>query len=211
MEGYECKALEDGSKINSILDQEHFDLIILDIMMPGLTGYEVLEKIRIKHESIPVIFLSARDESKDKVTGLKMGAEDYITKPFHMEELLLRIKNTLRRASPDQSVADNTKGIFYFGSNWIDFAQYKAAGNEGEFTLSKKEVMLLKYLIDKKNEVISRQQILQHVWGYDIYPSTRTIDNFILSFRKQFEPDPRNPIYFHSIRGIGYKFTLYNH
>ncbi|HQW12918.1 MAG TPA: response regulator transcription factor [Saprospiraceae bacterium] len=207
MEGYECKALSDGRTAVETLNGEHFDLVLLDIMMPVLNGYDVLKQIRISHVNVPVIFLSAKDEAKDKITGLKSGAEDYITKPFHMEELLLRIKNVVKRKS-DEPASDETKGIYRFDDNWIDFDKYTGYGNGRNLNLSKKEIMFLKLLIDHKNEVLSRQQILQVVWGYDVFPSTRTIDNFILSFRRYFEPPNKEKQYFYSIRGIGYKFFL---
>lgn len=169
MEGYECKALSDGRTAVETLNGEHFDLILLDIMMPVLNGYDVLKQIRISHVNVPVIFLSAKDEAKDKITGLKSGAEDYITKPFHMEELLLRIKNVVKRKS-DEPASDETKGIYRFDDNWIDFDKYTGYGNGRNLNLSKKEIMFLKLLIDHKNEVLSRQQILQVVWGYDVFP-----------------------------------------
>ena len=153
---------------------------------------------------VPVIFLTAKDGMSDKIAGLKRGADDYLTKPFHLEELLLRVNNLIRRTS---KAPENMPEEYVFGNNKVNFLTYEARGMKGDFLLTKKEAMLLKLLIDRKNEVVSRHQILQSVWGYDVFPSTRTIDNFILSFRKYFEEDQRNPVYFHSVRGVGYKFT----
>jgi two-component system alkaline phosphatase synthesis response regulator PhoP len=153
---------------------------------------------------VPIIFLTAKDTSADRIAGLKKGADDYLTKPFHLEELLLRVNNLLRRTSKSPA---NTPDEYSFGNNKVNFKTYEAEGVNGKLTLTRKEAMLLKLLIDRKNEVVSRHQILQSVWGYDVFPSTRTIDNFILSFRKYFEPEPRRPRYFHSVRGVGYKFT----
>lgn len=203
MNGYECVALEDGRNVLQILMDQHFDIVLLDVMMPHISGLEVCEQIKVNNIDVPVIFLSAKDMPADKVVGLRKGADDYIAKPFHVEELIVRIEKVLKRSEP----STNIDSIFHFGENWIDFSKYTAYGTHGELTLTRKEIMLLKLLIENKNEVVSRQRILQMVWGYDVYPNTRTIDNFILSFRKYFEKDPKNPEYFHSIRSIGYKFT----
>jgi two-component system alkaline phosphatase synthesis response regulator PhoP len=183
---------------------QHFDLIILDVMLPEVDGFQICEQIRLTNMEVPVIFLTAKDASGDRITGLKKGGDDYLTKPFVLEELLLRVNNLIKRtAKSDESNLET----YEFGKNQVNFITYEAEGNPGTFTLTKKEAMLLKLLIDRRNEVVSRQQILQSVWGYDVYPSTRTIDNFILSFRKYFEEDPKNPKFFLSVRGVGYKFV----
>jgi two-component system alkaline phosphatase synthesis response regulator PhoP len=207
MEGYEVRAISDGLDILPLLETEHFDLILLDIMMPERSGFEVFEQLKIHFSEIPVIFLTARDAAKDKIKGLKQGAADYITKPFNTEELLLRIKNATKHSLRENHTMENELSVYHFGDNWIDFDRFLAYGNGEEIRLSNKEIKLLRYLIGNKNDVLSRQQILQYVWGYDVFPSTRTIDNFILSFRKYFEKDQRDPLHFHSIRGVGYKFT----
>lgn len=151
----------------------------------------------------PIIFLTARNSGEDRIKGLKLGGDDYLTKPFEFEELELRIKKLLQRAGKTKTEATS---VYTFGDNKVNFKTYEAHGQQGDFMLTKKEAMLLKLLIDRKNQVVSRRQILQSVWGYDVFPSTRTIDNFILSFRKYFEADPKNPKYFISVRGVGYKF-----
>ncbi len=204
-EGYEVVTAKDGRKAIDLFAQQHFDLIILDIMLPELDGLQVCAQIRLTNTEVPILMLTARNTPNDRVLGLRRGADDYLTKPFHLEELLLRVQNLLRRATraPELSLDE-----FRFGKNYVNFNTYEAIGNPGKFTLTKKEAMLLKLLIDRRNEVVSRQQILQTVWGYDVFPSTRTIDNFILSFRKYFEEDPRNPRFFQSVRGVGYKFVL---
>jgi two-component system alkaline phosphatase synthesis response regulator PhoP len=151
--------------------------------------------------------LSARNSSADRVLGLKKGADDYLTKPFNLEELLLRVSKLIEK---NQKLQDRTllNDQYQFGANQIDFKAQQATGVEGKtIELSKKETMLLKLLIENKNEVVTRERILNIVWGYQVYPTTRTIDNFILGFRKYFEPDSRNPRYFQSVRGVGYKFT----
>lgn len=205
LEGMECVVLADGKQVMNVLSDQHIDVVLLDIMMPGVDGLDICQQIKVQHTDTPVIFLTAKDRQEDKVAGLRRGADDYIVKPFHLDELLLRIQNLARRTQPAQN---SHAGFFRFGANWIDFQKYTAYGTKGEFLLTKKEVMLLKLLIENRGEVMSRQQILQTVWGYDVYPSTRTIDNFILSFRKYFEPDPRRPRYFFAVRSVGYKFSL---
>lgn len=203
-ENHEVIAVDNGKKALQIIDNQHFDLMILDIMLPEVNGLQICEQVRLQNSKVGIIIVSAKDTSADRITGLKLGADDYLTKPFELEELLLRVNKLLKR-----SIEEVAKDIdeYHFGDNYINFATYNAKGQDGEFHLTKKEVMLLKLLIDRQNEVVSRHQILQTVWGYDIFPSTRTIDNFILSFRKYFEADPKVPRYFHSIRGVGYKFT----
>lgn len=204
LESFEVVATGRGWDALKLFREQHFDLIILDVMLPEINGFEICEQIRLSDMEVPIIFLTAKDGPTDRISGLKRGADDYLTKPFHLEELLLRVNNLIRRTS---KAADNTPEIFVFGKNKVNFRTFEAEGNEGPFLLTKKEAMLLKLLTDRKNEVVSRNQILQSVWGYDVYPSTRTIDNFILSFRKYFEEDQRNPVYFHSVRGVGYKFN----
>ncbi|MCB0704505.1 MAG: response regulator transcription factor [Saprospiraceae bacterium] len=205
MENYEVIAAANGRMAIKYFNEQHFDLIILDVMMPELDGFQVCEQIRLTNMEVPIIFLTAKGTSVDRISGLKRGADDYLTKPFHLEELLLRVKNLLKRAVKP---SEESAVTYSFGTNTVDFRTFEARGNPGQFTMTKKEAMLLKLLIDRKNEVVSRQQILQTVWGYDVYPSTRTIDNFILSFRKYFEADPKNPKFFQSIRGVGYKFVI---
>lgn len=205
LEGYEVEIAKDGKEAIKKFKEQHFDLLLLDIMLPEVDGYQICEQVRLTNLDIPIIFLTAKDTAMDKIAGLKRGADDYITKPFNLEELLLRVNNLIRRTSKSP---ENTPEIYEFGNNKVNFATYEATSdNNGDFNLTKKEAMLLKLLIDRRNEVVSRQQILQSVWGYDVYPSTRTIDNFILSFRKYFETDPKNPSYFRSVRGVGYKFV----
>jgi two-component system, OmpR family, alkaline phosphatase synthesis response regulator PhoP len=204
MEGYEVVEALDGPQAISLISSQHFDLLLLDIMLPDINGFEICEQVRLRNSQVGIIMVSAKDAVDDRILGLKLGADDYITKPFHLEELLLRIQNLLKRTSDERKLETNS---YAFGSNNVNFETYQATNVEGIFQLTNKEVLLLKMLIERKNEVVSRQQILQYVWGYDVYPSTRTIDNFILAFRKYFEEDAKDPRYFHSIRGVGYKFT----
>lgn len=207
LEGYEVSSAYDGLSAVKAVQQEYFDLVILDIMLPGMDGLTVLESIRIQHNEVPILILSAKNSSADRVTGLKKGADDYLTKPFNLEELMLRVHKLIQKNKKLKD-KDTIGDTYQFGSNKIDFRAQEATTHEGQkIQLSKKEAMLLKLLIENKNEVVPREKILQTVWGYSVYPTTRTIDNFILSFRKYFEEDSRNPKYFHSVRGVGYKYS----
>jgi two-component system, OmpR family, alkaline phosphatase synthesis response regulator PhoP len=205
LEGYETITTDNGKEAIRYSQEQHFDLLILDVMLPEMNGFEICEQVRLTNHDTPIIFLTAKDTPQDRVAGLKKGADDYLTKPFNLEELLLRVQNLLKRSN--KQAAEQSE-IFNFGNNEVNFSTFEAKGNQGDFMMTKKESMLLKLLVERKNEVVSRNQILQFVWGYDVYPSTRTIDNFILSFRKYFETDPHEPIYFLSIRGVGYKFVI---
>src|SRR5690242_13433702 len=207
LEGYEVTASDNGNAALMAIKNEFFDLIILDIMLPEMDGIAVCENIRIQNNDVPILFLSAKNSSADRVLGLKKGADDYLTKPFNLEELLLRVEKLIEKNKKMQE-KDSAGDIYSFGKNTIDFKAQEAVTKKGErIQLSKKEAMLLKLLIENRNEVVTREKILQAVWGYNVYPTTRTVDNFILNFRKYFEEDSRNPEYFHSVRGIGYKFT----
>ncbi len=207
MEGYEVEEADTGGKALKKATEQRFNLIILDVMLPEMDGFAVCQKIRISDTDTPIIFLTAKDTSQDKVAGFKHGADDYLTKPFNLEELILRVKVLIKHSVRGKKEAAQMQH-YTFGENEVDFLTFKARGVNGvQHTLTKKEISLLKLLIDRKDTVVARTQILQYVWGYDIYPSTRTIDNFILTFRKYFEKDPSSPKYFHSIRGVGYKFT----
>lgn len=207
MEGYSVTSAFDGVEALKSLSNEHFHLIILDVMMPNMDGITVAETIRVNNNDLPILMLSAKNTSADRVLGLKKGADDYLTKPFNLEELLLRVEKLIEKNKKIQlkeTIGDN----YSFGENTIDFKALTATVHGGKtIELSKKEAMLLKLLIENKNEVVAREKILQVVWGYNVYPTTRTIDNFILSFRKYFEADSKNPQYFFSVRGIGYKYV----
>ena len=206
LEGFEVVSTGNGKKALEYVQGQHFDLLLLDVMLPDLDGFTITEQIRLTNSEIPILILTAKDMAQDRITGLKKGADDYLTKPFNLEELLLRVNILLRRS---QRVKGEMAELFEFGDNKVNFQTFEATTWRGEdITLTKKESMLLKLLVERKNEVVSRNQILQAVWGYDVFPSTRTIDNFILAFRKYFEKEPKTPHYFHSIRGVGYKFTL---
>ncbi|REJ82380.1 MAG: DNA-binding response regulator [Bacteroidetes bacterium] len=209
LEGYKVVTSGVGTEAVKIFKQERFNLVILDVMLPEMDGFSVCEAIRIHNSQVPILFLSAKNTNEDKILGLKRGADDYMTKPFNLEEFLLRV-NVLVKRSLSQDEKKEISETFKFDGNEVNFLSYEIIGKDGKKArLTKKEIALLKLLIERKNEVVSREQILETVWGYDIYPSTRTVDNFILAFRKYFEKDPKEPRYFFSVRGVGYKF-VYN-
>ncbi|MCS3801872.1 two-component system alkaline phosphatase synthesis response regulator PhoP [Chitinophagaceae bacterium OAS944] len=207
LEGYEITSSFTGSEALQKIQSEYFDLIILDVMLPDVDGISITETIRVQNNQVPILILSAKNTSSDRVLGLKKGADDYLTKPFNLEELLLRVMKLIEKNKKMQD-KDSVGDTYQFGGHTIDFNAQEAVTKEGErIQLSKKEAMLLKLLFENKNDVVPREKILQTVWGYNVYPTTRTIDNFILNFRKYFEHDSRNPRYFHSVRGVGYKYT----
>jgi two-component system alkaline phosphatase synthesis response regulator PhoP len=207
LEGYEVSCASNGLEALKKLETEFFDLVIMDIMLPEIDGITVTETLRLQNNEVPVLIVSAKSSSADRVLGLKKGADDYLIKPFNLEELFLRVQKLIEK-NKRINTGTSISGSYDFGGNHIDFKAQQARNYKGELIeLSKKEVMLLKLLIENKNEVVSREKILQSVWGYQVFPTTRTIDNFILSFRKYFEQDSRNPQYFHSVRSVGYKYT----
>ena len=207
IEGYNVTDSRDGKTAYDIFRAAHFDLIVLDVMLPEMDGYTLCQKIRLENTQVPIIFLTAKGASDERVKGLKMGADDYLPKPFNLEELLLRVNSLIRRRvkSSEEKSEMNT---YRFGKCEINFLTFDVVGRNGmKERLSKREIQLLKLLIDRKNEVVSREDILRTVWEYDVFPSTRTIDNYIVSFRKYFEKNPREPEHFFSVRGVGYKFS----
>lgn len=206
LENYEVTTAANGTDALKRFMEARYNLVILDIMIPEIDGLAVCEKIRLENTDIPILFLTAKDASEDVIKGLKKGADDYITKPFVLEEFLLRVAVLIKHSNKGTEQEIELK-TFTFGENKVNFSTYEAIGNSGNFNLTNKEVKLLKLLIDRANQVVSREQILQFVWGYDVFPTTRTIDNFILNFRKNFEENPKNPKYFQSVRGVGYKFV----
>lgn len=203
IEGYTIIHTENGKKAIDLFKSELPHLAILDIMLPELSGIEICKQIKKIRSETPVLFLSAKSSGTDRIDGLKSGADDYLTKPFNLEELLLRVQILLKRY-PTQEIDDSVlvNGIH------VNFTSFEIIlKNNKKVKLPNRELQLLKLLISRKNQVISRDEIIKQLWAPDENPSSRTIDNFILSFRKIFEDDPKNPKYFQSIRSIGYKFT----
>lgn len=204
MENYAVTSVTNGIDALNESKKNGFDLLILDVMMPGMNGFDVCKEFRKNNTQTPVLFLTARGSGEDRVTGLKIGADDYLVKPFNLEELLLRVKILLGRNKKTQLEADD----FSFDNFKIDFKTYEIFENGKRLAeLGNREILLLKLLIYKQNQVVSREEILDKIWGEETFPTSRTIDNYILIFRKYFEKNPREPRYFHSVRGVGYKFT----
>lgn len=207
LEGYQVVTASNGIDALKNFRSASFNLIILDVMLPELNGFDVCEEIRKENTHVPVLFLTAKGSSDDKVKGLKLGADDYLTKPFNLEELLLRVQILLKRSPiPNEQLKHIEQ--YAFGDNAINFNTYEIKGVNGTvIEITKREIALLRLLIERKGEVISREKILDEVWGTEAFPSSRTIDNYILAFRKYFEKNQKEPRHFHSIRGVGYKFT----
>lgn len=206
-EGYRVEVASDGNEAMELFSTRRYDLIVLDIMLPGMDGLTICRKIRASNHKIPILFLTAKNEAKDRIEGLRTGGDDHLGKPFELEELLLRVSKLLERAEERGAKSSDLKA-FNFGQNRIDLEAFEAYTFNGRVErLSKRELTFLKFLIDNRDRAVSREEILETVWGFEVYPSTRTIDNFILHFRKLFEKDPKSPRFFHSVRGVGYKFT----
>jgi two-component system, OmpR family, alkaline phosphatase synthesis response regulator PhoP len=193
----------------------HPHLIVLDIMLPIMDGYSVLKEIRKRDERIPVLILSAKGNAEDKIKGLRFGVDDYLSKPFDLDEFLLRIDRLLKKQdwfSKKQKATEKSDGFFAgknysFGENHVNFETYRAQCKKGEITLTDQEVILLKIFITNKDKPLSRKELLKAGWGYSSDTSTRTIDNFIVRFRKYFEKDPKKPLFFKSMRSVGYIFN----
>lgn len=204
-EGYYTEWAKNGKEAVDFFNKGKFDLIILDIMLPYLDGFEVAEIIRKTDLRIPILMLTAKSAVNDKIKGLETGADDYLTKPFHLEELLLRIKGMLKRKSWYQDSVEK-QPVFEFGNNKINFNNLLCFHGNKELRITPHEAMVLKYLIDRKGELVTRKELLENVWHVNPEIETRTVDIFIARFRKYFEADPGNPVYFKSIRSAGYIF-----
>lgn len=205
-EGFSTTVAYDGEEGLSLARTMQFDLVILDIMMPKLDGLEVCRRLRATGSRVPILFLTAKAADADRLLGLKVGADDYVAKPFLLEELILRIHGVFRRQEW-YSTAPADQEIFRFGENEVNFLTYEATTGGRTVNLTEKECMLMKLLVERRNQVVSREEILERVWGYRFSTSSRTIDNFIVRLRRYFEADPKDPQYIHSVRGVGYRFT----
>ncbi len=207
-EGYEVDAVGDGRRALEALSGRSYGLVLLDVMLPELDGFTVCRTLREQGNSTPVLFLTARGDPADRVRGLEAGGDDYLAKPFHLKELLLRVRAILRRWDWYQS-ASAEAGPLRFGDNEVDFRAFRARSWNGMTQeLTEKEAMILKVLAERPGEIVSREDLLERVWGYDVFPSTRTVDNFILRLRRRFERDPANPRHFLTVWGVGYRFLI---
>lgn len=202
-EGYEVVSAADGETGLELAGEESPDLILLDIMLPGRDGYQVCRELRSKGIDVPVIMLTAKSQEVDKVLGLELGADDYITKPFSIREVLARVKAVLRRQGGRPKKVES----FEFGNIKVDFRRGVAIKNGNSVELSHYENEILRLLVASKDEPVSRNRLLDEVWGYDLFPTTRTIDNHVVKLRQKIEDDPHNPRHVVTVHGIGYKFV----
>jgi len=207
-EGYTVDVAYNGEDGLFMAENEPSDIIILDIMLPKMDGLTVLRHIRIQDHKLPIIILSAKSGVDDKIQGLKDGVDDYLSKPFHLKELLLRVERLLARASwSGKASSEPEQSIHRFGPNEVNLKTYTATCPMGQINLSDQEVRLLKIFFQNKDKPLSRQELLEIGWGYSGDTSSRTVDNFLVRFRKYFEEDPKKPKFFKSLRSVGYLFT----
>ena len=207
-EGYTVERVDNGRAALEALETDAFALVLLDVMLPELDGFTVCRTLRERGDNTPVLFLTARGDPADRVRGLEAGGDDYLPKPFHLKELLLRVRAILRRWEWYRSAAAETS-VLRFGENEVDFRAFRARSWNGlTQELTEKEAMILKVLAEHPGQIVSREDLLERVWGYDVFPSTRTVDNFILRLRRRFERDPANPRHFLTVWGVGYRFLI---
>lgn len=205
-EGFDVKVAPDGRAGLELWQNLRPQLVVLDVMLPHRSGYELCRAMRNAGDDTPVLFLSAKGQPSDRVAGLAAGGDDYLAKPFHLPEFLLRVKAMLRRKGWQGEEHDDAR--YSFAGNVVDFRAWTATLADGAVeALGEREVKILKVLIEREGEVVSRDEILDHAWGDDAFPSSRTVDNYVMRLRKLFEPDPAKPIHFHAVWGVGYRFT----
>lgn len=214
LHGYEVRLAANGLEALRQWREWSPALIVLDLMMPGMDGFGVVEQIRQKDERLPILVLSARDQDRDKVRCLAGGVDDYLTKPFHLDEFLLRVDRLVKRAEWSEEsevltpMSTELPDLYDFGHNRIDFTHAVAWGCEGEFRPTSQEMALLRLFVSNQGRPLSRREILEEAWGLQGETSTRTVDNFVVRLRRYFEPDPKNPRYFKGLRSVGYIFEV---
>jgi DNA-binding response OmpR family regulator len=202
-ESYEVVTAVDGETAYKLQQGRHHDLIILDLMLPLMSGLELCRKLRAEGDQVPILMLTARSEEADRVRGLDLGADDYVTKPFSVPELMARIRALLRRASSSAALP----AMLRFGQVEVDFKKYAARRRGKPIEMTRKEFDLLRFLASREDTVVTRDELLNKVWGFDSYPVTRTVDNHVASLRAKLEADPARPVYIQTVHGVGYKFV----
>lgn len=202
-ESYEVLTAADGQTGYNLIREKRPDLIVLDLMLPKLSGYEICRKVRAEGIQTPILMLTARGEETDRVLGLDLGADDYVAKPFSIRELMARIRALLRRAQPAKPVPDELS----IGDVALNFRSWEARKAGQPLEMTRKEFSILRYLSSRANEVVTRDELLNEVWGYENYPTTRTVDNHIAGLRAKIEADPAEPKYLRTVHGVGYKFV----
>jgi len=205
-EGYAVSRAGDGREALRKFAENTFDLIILDIMLPFVDGFDVAKEMRQTDPQLPILMLTARTQAEDRVRGLELGADDYLVKPFNLDELLARIKGMLRRKAWYRQISSEAPEL-QVGACTVNFDTLHCFSDTAEFTLTPREAMLLRYLVDHAGTIVSRKELLEHVWDIHVDIDTRTVDNFIARLRKYFEPDPKKPVFIKSVRSAGYVFT----
>jgi DNA-binding response OmpR family regulator len=206
LEGYEVEVVVDGVKALERIREAPPALVLLDVMLPGMDGFTICDTLRREGRDVPILFLTARSSQDDRVHGLELGGDDFLGKPFDLRELMLRVRAILKRASWYQAPSSAGE-VLVLGAARVDFKRYVALLEGREVQLSQKETLILRCLAEKPGEVVSRMEILDRVWGYNAFPTERTIDNFIVRLRRLLEPDPQAPRYIHTVRGTGYRLT----
>ena len=200
---YEVVTAMDGETALILQQEQQADLIVLDLMLPRMSGLEVCRRLRASDDQVPVLVLTARGEEADRVLGLDLGADDYVVKPFSIPELMARIRALLRRASPMSSLP----ATLAFGAVEIDFRRYSARRGGRPIDLTRKEFALLRFLASREDTVVTRDELLNKVWGFGAYPLTRTVDTHIAGLRAKLETDPGRPVHIQTVHGVGYKFV----
>lgn len=203
--GYEVRVVADGRAADGALQPDAWDVIVLDVMLPGLDGFTLARRARDRGVHTPILMLTARGQTPDKVSGLDAGADDYLTKPFAMPELLARVRAAIRRHNAPRGLPTTRR--IQFDRYEVDVSTREALTNEGRITLTETECQLLAFLSAREGDLLGRPELLESVWGMDRFPTERTVDNYILRLRKLFEPDPENPVHILTVRGRGYRFV----
>ena len=205
-EGYQVAHVDEGNLALEAFADGNIDLILLDIMLPGMDGLTICRRLREQGETVPILFITARGQADERIEGLVAGGDDYITKPFALKELLARVAGIFRRQAWLTDADQKAAGEYTFDGRRINFRTFEAQGPGGKFSLTRRECMVAKYLIERPGQVVSRDQLLDAVWGYRAFPTNRTVDNFVMKLRKIFEDDQKEPVYFETIRGVGYRY-----